>query len=936
VKRLEGRGRVDRSAPLKFSFDGREYTGLRGDTLASALLANGVDVVGTSVYRGRPRGISAAGLEDPGALVQVQRGGGSEPMLRATEVELFNGLCAEGLAGRGRLDPEPDRALYDRLYAHCDVLVIGGGPAGLAAADVAAATGARVMLAESWCELGGDLLDGPQVIDGSPALDWVAGVAARLQAASEAQVLCRATAIGVYDAGYVLIAERRTDHLDQEPPLGVSRERLWHVRAKRVVLAAGSLERPIAFAGNDRPGVMLAGAARAYVERWGVAPGTRAVVFTANDSGYDAAASLAGAGITVAAVVDPRPNGGLPALPAGSEHLTGRMVRSAVGESHVTGAEVGSGRVVVCDLLAVSGGWSPAVHLFSQAGGSVRWDARVGGFVPDRAPAEMIAVGSCAGTHALDGCLAEGAAGGAAAAEAAGFVAGRGSPPRAARRPEAPAELVWSVPPPSGRGWEEHFLDAQRDATVADLRRAVDAGLKSPEHVKRFTTIGTASDQGKTAGVVALGVLADLLATDIAALGPTTFRPPYTPVCFGLLAGRDRGELSDPVRTTTIHPWHVEHGAVFEDVGQWKRPWFYPRDGEGMDAAVLRECRAAREAVAVMDASTLGKIDVQGPDAVLFLNRMYTGDFSKLGVGRCKYGLLCHADGMVFDDGVTMRLAPDRFLVTTTTGNAAAVLDWFEEWLQTEWPDLRVHCTSVTEQWATVAVVGPRSRAVVAALAPDLDVGNETFPFMAIRAAEVAGVAARVCRVSFSGELAFELNVPSWYGRAVWEAVMAAGADHGIIPYGTETMHVLRAEKGYVIVGQDTDGTVTPQDLGLDWMVARGKGDFVGRRSHARADCLRADRKQLVGLLPEDPADRLPEGAQLVLEPGADVPVPMAGFVTSSYDSAALGRTFALALLEGGRARHGATVHAPLPDRTVAATVVDPVLYDPEGGRRDG
>ena len=936
MRRLEGRGRVDRSAPLRFVFDGREYTGLRGDTLASALLANGVDVIGPSVYRGRPRGIGAAGPEDPGALVQVQRGGGSEPMLRATEVELFDGLLAVGLAGRGRLDPTPDRALYDKVYAHCDVLVVGAGPAGLAAADVAAATGARVIMVESGREPGGDLLDGPRAIDGFPALDWVQAVAARLTAAPEVRVLCRATAIGVYDAGYVLIAERRTDHLDEEPPPGVSRERLWHVRAGRVVLATGALERPVAFAGNDRPGVMLAGATRSYVERWGVAPGSRAVVFTCGDSGYDAAESLADAGISVAAVVDPRPQSGLPSVPEGAEHVAGHMVSAAVGEARVTAAELTSGRVIPCDLLAVSGGWSPAVHLFSQAGGSVRWDAGVGGFIPDRAPALVIAVGSCAGTHALDGCLAEGVAGGAAAAEAAGFVVEPGPAPRSPRRAEARAQLVWSVPPPPGRGWDEHFLDAQRDATVADLRRAVDAGLKSPEHVKRFTTIGTASDQGKTAGVVALGVLAELLETDIAALGPTTFRPPYTPVSFGLLAGRDRGELSDPVRMTAIHPWHIEHGAMFEDVGQWKRPWYYPRDGEEMDAAVLRECRAARGGVAVMDASTLGKIDVQGPDAALFLNRMYTGDFSKLGVGRCKYGLLCHTDGMVFDDGVTMRLAPDRFLVTTTTGNAAAVLDWFEEWLQTEWPDLRVSCTSVTEQWATVAVVGPRSRAVVAALAPGLAVDNEDFPFMAIRPAEVAGVTARVCRVSFSGELAFEVNVPSWHGLALWEAVMAAGAEHAITPYGTETMHVLRAEKGYVIVGQDTDGTVTPQDLGLEWMVAGAKGDFVGRRSHARADNLRQDRKQLVGLLPDDRADRLPEGAQLVLEPGADVPVPMAGFVTSSYDSAALGRTFALALLEGGRRRHGATVHAALPDRTVAATVVDPVLFDPEGRRRDG
>jgi len=868
---------------MRFTFDGVEHAGRAGDTLAAALLRAGVDVVGSSIYRGRPRGISGAGAEEPNGLVQVELGGGSEPMLRATEVELFDGLAARGLPGRGALSPAPDSARYDKAYAHCDVLVVGCGPAGRAAAEAAAAGGARVIVAESRPDRA-------------------------IAEKGELRMLGRTTAIGCYDAGYVVLAERRTDHLGAAAPPGAARERLWHVRAGRVVLATGAYERPIAFAGNDLPGVMLASAARTYVERFGVVPGRRAVLFTTDDSGHAAAAVLADAGVELAAVADAR---------------EGVLVRAAEGERRVTGALVGD-ELVPCDLLLVAGGWSPAVHLLSQAQGTLRWDAGAGGFVPDRAPDGYAVAGAANGTYDHDACVAEGAAAGGGSAR-------NGSAPL--RRAAEPATLVWAVEPPPGRDWEECFVDQQRDATVADLRRATGAGLRSPEHVKRFTTIGTANDQGKTSGVVALGVLAELLGCDIADLGPTTFRPPFTPVSFGLLAGRDRGALSDPVRTTTIHPWHVEHGAVFEDVGQWKRPWFYPRDGEDMDAAVLRECAAARAAVAIMDASTLGQIDVQGADAETFLNRLYTGDFSKLAVGRCKYGLLCSADGMVLDDGVSMRLAPDRFLVTTTTGNAAKVLDWFEEWLQTEWPELRVHCTSVTEQWATVAIVGPRARAVVGALAPALDVSNAAFPFMAIRDATVAGLPARVCRVSFSGELAFEVNVPAWHGPALWDAVWAAGEPHGITPYGTETMHVLRAEKGYVIVGQDTDGTVTPQDLGLSWMVSQRKGDFVGRRSHRRADTQRGDRKQLVGLLPEE---RLPEGAQLVLDPGAPVPVPMAGFVTSSYDSAALGRPFALALLEGGRERHGETVHAPLEDRTVAARVVEPVFYDPEGTRRDG
>jgi sarcosine oxidase subunit alpha len=480
---------------------------------------------------------------------------------------------------------------------------------------------------------------------------------------------------------------------------------------------------------------------------------------------------------------------------------------------------------------------------------------------------------------------------------------------------------------------DRQFVALQRDATVADVRRATGAGLRSVEHVKRYTTIGTAHDQGKTSGFAAVGVIAQLLGAETPQ-GTTTYRPPYTPVSFALLAGRDRGPLSDPVRTTPMHAWHVRHGAVFENVGQWKRPWYYPQPGEDMHAAVLRECRAARTSVAVMDASTLGKIDIQGPDAGEFLNRMYTNAFAKLKVGHCRYGLLCKADGMVFDDGVVMRVAEDRFLATTTTGNAAAVLDWFEEWSQTEWPDLKVWFTSVTEQWATIAVVGPQARTVLALVAPDVDCSAAAFEFMTFRDVRLAdGTPARIARVSFSGELAFEINVDGRHGARVWDAVLATGLP---TPYGTETMHVLRAEKGYVIVGQDTDGTVTPHDLGMEWIVSPRK-DFVGKRSYQRLDTSRPDRKQLVGLLPQNPDDLLPEGAQLIA-PGTPLapPVPMLGHVTSSYHSAALARTFALALVKGGRQLIGRTVLAPLADRTIAATVTEPIFYDPEGTRRDG
>ncbi|HYI18876.1 MAG TPA: 2Fe-2S iron-sulfur cluster-binding protein, partial [Solirubrobacteraceae bacterium] len=876
----QGGSRIERAAPVRFTWAGKAMSGLRGDTLASALLANGVRGAWRSLYDGRPRGIMGLGPEDPCALVQVTRDGISEPMLRATEVELTDGLVAEPLAGRGRLVPDAVRPHHDHRHVHCDVLVIGGGAAGCAAAATAASGGARVILAESAPVLAGAVAPAPELT-----------------------VLTRTTAVGAYDDGYVVLAQR---------------SRLWHVRARRVILATGAVERTIAFAGNDRPGVMLAGAVRAYVERYAVAPGSTAVVFTTDDSGHESAAALAAAGIDVALVADAR-DGALVCGTDGGAALSAVRVR-----------EDGGVRTVACDLLAVAGGWNPSLELWTQAQGTLRWDDAAAAFLPDAAPERWAVVGAAAGARDAGAGVSAGIAAGAEAARATGFPAIRNGhvppPPRAGGRPPL---ALFAVEPEDGEGWGGHYLDLQRDAVVADLRRAVAAGMRSPEHVKRFTTIGTASDQGRTSGVLTLGVLAGLLGVGMAELRPTTHRPPAVPVSFSLLAGRDRGVLSDPVRTTAIHPWHVANGAAFEDVGQWKRPWYYPSGEEDMDAAVLRECRAARGAVAMMDASTLGKIDVQGPDAAEFLDRLYTGDFGKLGVGRCKYGILCTADGMLFDDGVHMRLAEDRYLVTTTTGNAAAVLDWFEEWLQTEWPGLRVHCTSVTEQWATVAVVGPRSRDVLAALAPGLDASAGAFRFMDIREADVAGMEARVCRISFSGELAYEINVPVWHGLAMWEAVWAAGEPFGITPYGTETMHVLRAEKGYVIVGQETDGTVTPQDLGLDWMIAKGKGDFVGKRSHRRIDAMREDRKQLVALLP---SERVPEGAQLVLEEGG----PMMGHVTSSYDSAALGRPFCLALLGGGRARHGETVLVALAGGMVEAEVADPVLYDPEGARRDG
>ncbi|NVN00471.1 2Fe-2S iron-sulfur cluster-binding protein [Arthrobacter sp. SDTb3-6] len=973
--RLASGGRIDRSITWNFTVDGASYTGHPGDTVASALIANGRLAAGNSLYEGRPRGILSAGVEESNALIKLAGrfpGHAAESMLPATAVPLVDGLDAEFLSGLGRLDPADDQAVYDKKYVHTDVLVVGGGPAGLAAAREAARTGARVILINDQPELGGALLSGrDELIDGRPALDWAADVEAELLTGEECTVLHRTTVFGSYDSNFLIAVQNRTDHLLQEPGDGVSRQRIWHIRAKQVVLATGAHERPIVFENNDRPGIMLASAARSYLNRYGVAAGSRVVIGTTNDSAYQLAADLLAAGIEVAAVVDARTqlSDVAAAMDGDLRILTGSAVvnTAADGDGRVAsvqvaaidddGAPAGPAEDIKTDLLAVSGGWSPVVHLHSQAQGKVRWDLELAGFVPSTVVKNQQVVGAGRGSYVLADCVAEGATAGATAAVNAGFAtasavaAATAAAARPARpaQPAGPTRPLWLVGGTEGTAsdWHHHFVDFQRDQSVADVWRSTGAGMRSVEHIKRYTSISTANDQGKTSGVNAIGVIAaafrqqgTAVDPDIGAIGTTTYRAPFTPVPFVALAGRQRGELFDAARRTSIHTWHEAHGALFEDVGQWKRPWYYPQPGEDMDAAVLRECAAVRDSVGYMDATTLGKIEIRGKDAGEFLNRIYTNAFKKLAPGSARYGVMCTPDGMIFDDGVTLRLDEDRYFMTTTTGGAAKVLDWLEEWQQTEWPELDATFTSVTEQWTTVAVVGPKSRAVLAKVAPELDLDNEAFKFMAFRETVLAsGVEARVCRISFSGELAYEINVPAWYGLATWEAVTEAGAEFNITPYGTETMHVLRAEKGYPIVGQDTDGTVTPQDAGMDWVVSKAK-DFIGKRSYRRADAVRDGRKHLVSVLPVDHSVRLPEGTQLV-EAGVTVnpaygPVPMQGFVTSSYHSAALGRSFGLALIKDGRNRIGERMVAAVGSELVDVVVGETVLFDAEGKRRDG
>ncbi|MBL8697667.1 MAG: sarcosine oxidase subunit alpha family protein [Alphaproteobacteria bacterium] len=986
-------GRIDRGRTLAFRFDGQRYEGHPGDTLASALLANGVHLLGRSFKYHRPRGILAAGADEPNALVTVSRDAGrTTPNLRATQVELHDGLVAESqnrwpslrfdaaaitdrfaalvpagfyyktfmgpgtawarlyepriraMAGLGRAPEAADPDHYAQRYAHCDVLVVGAGAAGLAAALSAARAGKRVVLCDEQAELGGGLLaETRATIDGAPASAWLEAARAELAAAPHVRLLPRTTAFGYFADNFVALAQRLADHL-AAPPAELPRECLWQIRARRVVLATGAIERPLVFPENDRPGIMLADAARSFATRYGVRPGRRAVVFAAHDSAYAAALDLAAAGVDIAAIADLRrdADGPLPAAArgAGIHVVAGATIVGTRGRLRVHEAQLGAldaaGRVtgvtpIACDLLLMGGGWTPSVHLFSQSRGKLVFAEALQAFVPGEPAQACRSAGACRGAFGLAAALDDGWQAGA---EAVGLDGARRF--AVADDPAASGGFAGAAPHDRNPRRVRAFVDFQNDVTAKDLTLALHEGFRSIEHVKRYTTTGMATDQGKTSNINALAIVAAASGRAIPAVGFTSFRQPYTPVTFGTFAGASRGALFDPVRTTPIHDWAQAAGAVFEDVGNWKRARYFPRAGEDMHAAVNRECRTVRTAVGVFDASTLGKIEVVGPDAAEFLERLYVNPFAKLGAGRCRYGILLREDGFVTDDGVIGRIAADRFHVTTTTGGAARVLAMMEDYHQTEWPDLRVHFASTTEQWAVIAVQGPRARDVLAPLAEGIDMGREAFPHMSLREGRLGGVPLRLFRVSFTGELGYEVNVPADHGRAAWELIWAQAQRHGAAAYGTEAMHVLRAEKGYIIVGQETDGTVIPQDLGLDWAIGKSKRDFVGKRSLARSDMVRPDRKQLVGLLTADPTTVLEEGAQITESATPAPGTPALGHVTSAYWSESLGRSIALALVEAGRARQGETLHVPMPGGAIPVGVAPTVFVDPEGKRLDG
>jgi sarcosine oxidase, subunit alpha len=1007
-------GRVDRERPVQFTFDGRSLTGFQGDTLASALLRNGVHLVGRSFKYHRPRGILGAGAEEPNALVTVRRDEARyTPNLRATQVEIYDGLQARSqnrwpslsfdfgalndvlspfipagfyyktfmwprsawksfyepriraAAGLGVSPTLPDPDRYTNRFAHCDVLVVGAGPAGLSAAMSAASSGARVIICDEQAELGGSLLSEPEAqptsVEGQPTPAWLARSIETLTRNPRVTVLPRTTAFGYFPHNMVGLNQRLTDHQAQPDP-NSPRERQWQVRAKEVVLATGAIERPLVFPGNDRPGIMLAGAVRTYVNRYGVIPGTRAVVITACDEAYRAALDLHRAGVYVALIADTRAHAegslieaaqhaGLPVQTRTTVvGTTGRLrletVQLARLDDQGTVSAANGTQTMPCDLVLMSGGYTPTVHLFSQSRGKLVWNEKTQSFVPGEPAERARSAGACRGVFALAAVLADGAAAGAAAAAAAESAAANGAAgaaaiPAAGSSPSLPPDpsigaFAGALPQPGDTTGTKAFVDWQNDVTTKDLALATREGFRSVEHIKRYTTTGMATDQGKTSNLNALGFVSRQLDKPIPEVGLTTFRMPYTPVTFASFAGLSRGPLFDPIRRTPIHDWAARNGAVFEDVGLWKRARFFPRPGEDMHAAVARECVATRKSCGIFDASTLGKIEVVGKDAVTFMNRMYVNNWTSLAVGRCRYGVLLRDDGFVYDDGVVARTAEDRFHVTTTTGGAARVLGLMEDYLQTEWSDLSVWLTSTTEQWAVIAVQGPDSRRVLETLVQDIDISAKALPHMSVARGRICAVPMLLFRVSFTGELGFEVNVPADYGLAVWEAIYAAGKKYGMTPYGTEAMHVLRAEKGYVIVGQETDGTVTPDDAGLGWAIGKSKPDFVGKRSLQRPAMASPDRKQLVGLFTTDPQVVLDEGSQVMQSAAQPPPARPIGHVTSSYHSAALGRSIALALVSGGRARMGETLYVQTAHSDIPVKVTSPVFYDPEGARLNG
>lgn len=997
MKRLTTGGRIDRSQPLTARFDGITLPAFHGDTLASALLAGGVDIVGRSFKYHRPRGVYSAGVEEPGALVHLRDGARHEPNVRATTVEVFEGLVSSSqnswpsrsfdvgaltslltpflsagfyyktfigpfrhstrfwmmcetfirrAAGMGRASYSKDPDSYEKRHAFCDVLVIGGGVAGLSAALAAGRAGAKVMLVEQDCELGGAILSEPV---GSPADEWLDSVLQELTAMQNVRILLRTTVFGAYDGDTYGLVQRVSDHLST-PEARQLRQRYWVVQAKRAVMATGAIERPLVFGNNDKPGVMLAGAVRTYLNRFAVLVGEAAVICTNNDSAYATAADLARAGARVT-LVDLRPKVPedirKPVTDAGADVLVGHGVVQAIGRQRVkaalvvpvdaTGHATGPARKIPANLIAVSGGWSPVLHLWSHRYGKPVFDAAAVAFVPSTSVEHnLCAAGTALAASSLDTTIDQGFVGGAKAAQAAGASGESGARPGGfTTGPYWPRTLspLWVVFDAKGRAQGKAFVDFQHDVKIADIDQAYAEGYVSVEHLKRYTTNGMATDQGKLSNVNALARMAELCGKDMPQIGTTTFRPPFTPVTIGALVGHEHGRHFRPTRRSPIHHSHVEGGGRMTEAGAWMRPWYYPDGDEDLRAAYIREAAHVREHVGIIDVSTLGKIAVQGPDSAEFLNRVYVNGWKTLKIGRLRYGVMLREDGFVMDDGVTARLGEHDYFMSTTTANAAKVLAFTEHLLQTTWRDLRVHVTTVTDQWAAIAVAGPNARALLASIC-DADLSREALPNNAFILTTIADVPLRIHRMSYSGELAFEIYVPSGFSRHIWEVLIAAGSAFNLRPYGTEAMGALRIEKGHV-AGAEIEGRTTLKDLGLTGLGSTKKA-YIGALLQHRPILADPERPVLIGLEIENHTSAA--AGSLLFPLSGELKGHGEGWVSSTTWSPALGRNIALGLLKNGKARMGESIRVVnfTGNTTLRAKVVSQHFFDPQGDRQNG
>ncbi len=986
---------IDETYRISFKFNGKLYYGFKGDTLASALLANNVHLVGRSFKYHRPRGIMTAGSEEPNAIVQLHNNTSrTEPNVRATEIEIYEGLEASSQncwpsvsfdigginnilspllpagfyyktfmwpasfwekyeyfirksAGLGKSPTVPDPDIYEHRYIHCDVLVIGAGISGIMAAKTAAKNGLRTLLIEEKSYLGGSTIyqnSDHFKINNQTSGSWLEKEINEIKKIKNLEIKTRTSVAAYHGYNFLLARENLTDHLPIEKKENKTRHRLLKIRAKKVITATGSLERPLIFDNNDRPGILLSSAIKKYADLFGVSCGEKNIFFTNNDSAYETAISLIQKGINVKAIIDNREEIESKLIyeveKNNVEVYKGYTVTNTFGYRRINKISImqlskdgqkviGSKKELSCDCLGISGGWTPAVHLFTQSGGKLKFREEDQVFIPNTYSSDQLSVGACNGDFTIDLILSN------VTKSLKHFFNLKHieyENTEVLSSFNKSKRNIWLLPSDKILGKTKSFVDYQNDATAKDIKLALREGFKSIEHVKRYTTTGMGTDQGKLGNMHALGIISETAEAKMGELGTTTFRPPYTPLTFGTLVGRNVGEYFDIFRKTPIHEWHVENNAEFENVGQWKRAWYYPKNNEDMHQAVQRESKAARESVGILDASTLGKIDIQGTDASEFLNRVYTNAWSKLNIGKCRYGLMLNEDGMVYDDGVTTRLGENHYIMTTTTGGAANVLSKLEDYLQTEWPELDVYLTSVTDHFATVSVCGPNSKKIITNVIPDLDLSDKSFPHMSFKNAKIGNIHCRVMRISFTGEHSYEINVQANYGRSVWEKCMEAGKDFNITPYGTETMHLLRAEKGFIIVGQDTDATMTPIDLQMDWIVSKKKYDFIGKRSLYRSDTMREDRKQLVGLLTENPNEVLEEGAQIVADINKS-PIEMLGHVTSSYFSPNLNKSIALGVVRGGKNMMGKKLIIPMEKKKINVIVTDPVFLDKENKR---